>query len=152
MAIGERLAGTDFAAVFTSPLTRARETCALAGLAAGAVVDDDLVEWDYGEYEGRTTADIRRERPVWQLFDDGCPGGESIGEVGRRAECFIARLAAAPPGGTVAVFSHGHLLRILAARWVGAPADFGRHLVLDAGSVSVLGSERETPALVSWNG
>src|SRR5437763_13547469 len=115
--LGERLQGHTFARVFTSPLRRARRSCELAGFGPAAVVDPDLVEWNYGAYEGRKTADIRKERPDWHLFRDGCPGGESVQAVGARADRVLARLRAA--GGDVLVFSSGRFLRVLAARWLG---------------------------------
>lgn len=146
------LAGVKFDAVFVSPMQRARETCAIAGFGDVAVVDDGLKEWDYGVYEGRTTADIREELPGWSVWKDEIVGGETAEQVGVRADAVIARaLAAAPSGGKVALFAHAHLLRILAARWIGLPADGGRLLVLGTGSLSVLGWERETRVIVSWN-
>jgi probable phosphoglycerate mutase len=148
-----RLAGPlndrEFALVLTSPLQRARDTCALAGFGAVARVDDDLVEWDYGEYEGRTTVAIRAERPGWSLWSDGAPGGEDADSVGRRADRAIARVRAAP--GDALVFAHAHVLRVLAARWVGlAPAD-GARLALDSARVSVLAYEREVAVISEWN-
>jgi broad specificity phosphatase PhoE len=143
----ERLAGREFALVLSSPRARARETAALAGLSAE--VDEDLVEFDYGSYEGRTTPEIREERPGWSVWADGAPGGESAEQVGARADRVIARAVAA--GGDVAVFAHGHLLRILAARWIGLAATYGGHLALDTGSVSELGFERERRAIWLWN-
>ena len=137
-----------FFATLTSPLARAAETCPLAGH-TDAETRDDLVEWDYGAYEGRTTADIRVERPGWSLWKDGAPGGETAVDVGRRVDRVIAELRGAP--GDIAIFSHGHLLRVLAARWVGLPATAGALLSLDTASVSVLGYERETTVIVSWN-
>ena len=144
----ERLAGRDFALVLTSPRARARETAALAGY-GGAIVDEDLVEFDYGEYEGRTTPDIRVERPGWSVWADGAPGGETAAQVGARADRVIERALAAEDD--VAVFAHGHLLRILAARWIELPAAYGGHLALDTGSVSELGFERERRAIWLWN-
>ncbi len=141
--------GHRLAAVFTSPLARARQTSARLGWAGIETVDDDLLEWDYGEYEGRTTADIRRGRPTWDLFDDGAPGGETCEDVGRRADRIIARVRAVD--GDVACVSHAHLLRVLAARWVGMEADGARYFVLAAASMSELGWEREQPVIVSWN-
>jgi probable phosphoglycerate mutase len=142
------LAGRDLAAVLTSPMRRAIETCRLAGRAP-ARVRDDLSEWDYGAYEGRTTAEIRTERPAWSLWTDGAPGGERADDVGRRADRVIAELRSTP--GDAAVFSHGHLLRVLAARWLGLPAPAGAYFSLRTASVSVLGYERETSVIVSWN-
>jgi broad specificity phosphatase PhoE len=144
-----RLAGHAFAAVLASPLGRARDTCRIAGYGAPAVADDDLVEWDYGGYEGRTTDDIRGERPGWTLWRDGVPNGETAAEVGARADRVIARALSA--GGDVALFAHGHVLRVLAARWVGLPATAGRCLALDTTSLSVLGHERGERVIRHWN-
>ena len=143
----ERLAGRDFALVLSSPRSRARETAALAGLTPE--VDEDLVEFDYGSYEGRTTPEIREERPGWSVWADGAPGGETAEQVGARADRAIERALAA--GGDVAVVAHGHFLRILAARWIGLPATYGGHLALDTGSVSELGFERERRVIWIWN-
>jgi broad specificity phosphatase PhoE len=150
-AVGRWLASVapEPALVLTSPLSRAAETCRLAGLGDRAEVCDDLMEWDYGEYDGRTTDDIRTERPGWTLWADGVPGGESAADVGRRADRVIERARSA--AGEVICFSHGHLLRVLAARWVGLPPVGGRLLTLKAGAVSVLGWERETPVVSLWN-
>ncbi len=139
----------DPALVLTSPLARAAETCRLAGFADAAEPCADLVEWDYGEYEGETTDEIRVQRPDWTLWADGVPGGESAADVGRRADRVIERAAAAP--GDVLLFSHGHLLRVLAARWVGLPPAGGRVLALEAGAVCELGWEREIPVVSRWN-
>src|SRR5438270_6453766 len=122
--LGERLAGLTFARVFTSPLQRARRTCELAGFGDIAEVDPELVEWDYGACEGRLTADIRKERPDWQLFRDGCPGGETPAAVGARADRVLERVRAV--GGDVLLFSSGHFLRVLAARWLGLDPSAGR--------------------------
>ena len=147
--VGPRLAGRDFALVLASPLSRAWDTAALVGFADRAEPCDDLMEWDYGDYDGVTTAEIRTERPGWTVWADGVPNGETVDDVGRRADRAVGRAREA--GGDVVLFSHGHFLRILAARWVGlSPAD-GRRLALGPGSVSVLGWERETPVIVSWN-
>jgi broad specificity phosphatase PhoE len=143
------LAGWSFALVLTSPLRRAAETCRLAGLGAVTQVRPDLMEWDYGDYEGRTTADIRSERPGWTLWSDGVPGGETSEEVGARADRVIAEVREAH--GDVALFSHGHILRVLAARWVGLPPEAGRSFALATSTISVLGHERETPVIVRWN-
>jgi broad specificity phosphatase PhoE len=147
--LAARLAGNDFSLVLVSPARRARETCELCGLAADAQVRDDLQEWDYGEYEGLTTPEIEQRRPGWNLWRDGCPGGENATDTGARADRVIAELAAA--AAPVAVFSHGHLLRVLGARWVELPPQEGARLGLSTGSVSQLGSERATRILARWN-
>jgi broad specificity phosphatase PhoE len=149
--LGERLRGQTFAHVFTSPLQRARRTCELAGFGAAAAVDPDLVEWDYGAYEGRTTADIHKERPGWRLFRDGCPGGESVGQVGPRADRVVAKLRAL--GGEVLVFSSGHFSRVLAARWCGLEAGAGRFFYLATAALSALGYEHDKndPVIRLWN-
>lgn len=138
-----------FALVLASPLQRAAETCRLAGLGDAAEIRSDLVEWDYGEYEGRTTWEIRRERPGWTLWSDGVPGGETAGQVGARADRILTETRRG--GGDVALFSHGHFLRVLAARWIGFPPQEGRSLALGTATTSVLGFERETPVIVRWN-
>lgn len=150
-ALGARLAGIAFARVCTSPLQRAARTCELAGFGGVAERDPDLVEWNYGDYEGLRTAEIVAARPGWDLFRDGCPNGESAADVGVRADRVIARLRAA--GGNVLVFSSAHLLRVLAARWVGLPATGGHLLLLTTASLSVLGYEhgRDEPVLRLWN-
>jgi broad specificity phosphatase PhoE len=145
----DRLAGRGFALVLSSPFVRARETAALAGLGDGAQVDEDLAEFDYGEYEGLTTPEIRETRPGWSVWSDGAPGGETAAAVGVRADRVIERALAA--GGDVAVFAHGHLLRVLAARYIGLPASYGGHLALSTGSVSELGFERERRVIWLWN-
>ena len=147
--VNARLVGVEWALVLTSPLQRAVETCRLAGLGAQAQPDPDLEEWDYGAYEGLTTADIHAERPDWWLFADGCPGGEQPADVGARVDRVLERCRQA--GGDVALFAHGHVLRVLGARWAGAPPRFGGSLLLATASVSVLGWEREVPALSRWN-
>ena len=149
--LGERLQGLNFAAVFTSPLQRARRTCELAGFGAAARADPDLVEWNYGDFEGKTTAQIRRQRPDWDLFRDGCPSGESVAEVGARADRVVARLRAV--GGDVLVFSSGHFLRVLAARWLGLPPAGGRYLYLGTATLSTLGYEHglNEPVIRLWN-
>jgi broad specificity phosphatase PhoE len=136
--------------VYSSPLQRALDTCAIAGLAQDVRIDSDLVEWDYGEYEGLTSAEIERMRPGWNLFDDGCPGGESASHVGGRADAFLRRIGAAG-GGVVIAFAHGHLLRVLAARWLGLPPEWGRSLMLGAPSISTLVWEHGNPAIDGWN-
>ncbi len=149
LALRDRLGPRRFAVVLTSPRVRAAETCRLAGYGDVAEVADDLTEWDYGEYEGRTTAAIREDRPGWTLWGDGVPGGESAAQVAGRADRVVERLRAVD--GDVAVFAHGHLLRVLAARWLDLPPEAGRLLSLDPASVSALGWEREQPVVVSWN-
>jgi probable phosphoglycerate mutase len=148
-ALGRRLAGREFSLVLTSPLARARDTCALAGYGEQARVEPNLREWDYGDYEGRTTSQIRAERPDWFLWRDGVPNGESLCDVAARAQTVI--LNAASADGDVLLFSHGHLLRILAACWLGLPADAGRLLALGTASLSTLGYERETRVVNRWN-
>ena len=145
----ERLAGIAFALVLTSPRRRALETCRLAGFGGRAIVDDDLAEWDYGADEGRTTAEIRRDRPGWTIWRDGPSGGETIDQVAARAERVIARARAAD--GDVLAFAHGHLLRILGARWVGLAAVDGRALLLEPATLSILGWEHESPVIARWN-
>jgi broad specificity phosphatase PhoE len=149
--LGERLKGLTFRQVLTSPLQRARRTCELAGFATAAEVDPDLVEWNYGAYEGRKTVDIHRERPDWQLFRDGCPGGESPADVGARADRVVARLRALDSD--VLLFSSGHFLRVFAARWCGLEVSFGRYLLLTVATLSILGYEhnRAEPAIHLWN-
>ena len=146
----ERLKGVDFALVLTSPLQRALETCRQAGLLDRAEVSDDLHEWDYGRYEGLTTPQIREQQPDWNLWTDGAPDGESPEQVSARADRVLERIRAAD--GDVALFSHGHMLRSLGARWIGVPITAGTHLMLSTASVSVLGYERESPVLRLWNG
>jgi broad specificity phosphatase PhoE len=150
-SLAQRLMGVAFARVLRSPRARALRTCELAGFGGQAAIDPDLQEWEYGQYEGRRTADIRQERPGWDLFRDGCPGGEAVEAVGARADRVIARLRAVE--GNVVVFSHGHLLRVLAARWLGLPARAARHFVLSTAALSILGYEhtRDEPALRLWN-
>ena len=150
-SLAQRLTGVVFARVLTSPLSRALRTCELAGFGGQAEIDADLQEWDYGQYEGQRTADIRQERPGWDLFRDGCPGGESVEVVGARADRVMARLRGVE--GNVLVFSHGHFLRVLAARWLGLPAGAARHFVLSTAALSILGYEhtRDEPALRLWN-
>jgi probable phosphoglycerate mutase len=144
-----RLARYDFALVLTSPLERARETCALAGLGDGAEVEPELREFEYGAYEGRTTADIREERPGWNVWRDGSPGGETAEMVGERADRAIARALEA--GGDVALFAHGHVLRVIGARWIELPAVYGGHLGLGTAAVCELDYERETRVIGLWN-
>jgi broad specificity phosphatase PhoE len=150
-ALRDYLGGRKFAAVFTSPMQRARETCAIAGYGDQAVVEDGLREWDYGVYEGRTTAEIRAEIPGWNVWKVTIVGGESLEHVGERANGVIYRAVKAGAGGDVALFAHAHILRILAAKWLGMNAIGGQLLVLGTGSLSVLGHERETRVIESWN-
>ena len=145
----ERLAHCQFERVLCSPLTRARETCELSGFGALAKQRADLLEWDYGGYEGLTSAEIKRKRPDWKLWCDGCPGGESPKEVGARADRVIAELRAGK--GTVAVFSHGHMLRVLGARWIGLEVARGGNLGLATGALCLLSHEHEEPVLARWN-
>ena len=144
------LARETFALVLVSPLQRARETCELTGLGAAAVIDPDLVEWNYGDYEGLTPNQIRERRPDWLLFRDGCPGGETPEQVGARVDRVIAR--AREVAGNVAVFAHGHVLRVLGARWIGLPVSAGQHFLLGTGTLCVLGHYQAIPALQIWNG
>jgi probable phosphoglycerate mutase len=146
------LAAVPFGLVLTSPRHRASRTCELAGLGANACTDPDLAEWDYGDYEGLTSAEIQKLRPGWELFRDGCPGGESPGQVSERADRLIARIL--PEKGAVALFSHGHFGRALAARWAGLPVADGRHLLLDTASFGILSFEHGNPAspvIARWN-
>ena len=146
---GRALEGWDFALVLVSPRRRARETCRIAGLGDRATVREDLAEVDYGDDEGRTTDEIRAQRPGWTLWRDGPLNGESVEHAGERADRVVAECRAA--GGDVAVFAHGHILRILGARWVGLPATAGGLLALDTAAVSVLGWERESAVIRHWN-
>lgn len=149
--LGERLSGPAFAKVLTSPSQRAARTAQLAGFGDMAEIDPDLAEWDYGQYEGRLTAEILAERPDWQLFRDGCPGGEAAGQVGARADRVIQRVRAAHDN--VLVFSSAHILRVLAARWLGLEAAGGRYLLLGTASLSILGYEHNLaePVIRLWN-
>jgi len=146
--LAPRLRGWEFSLILCSPMTRARRTAELAGL-TGAEVDPDLLEWDYGDYEGRTTVDIRTGRPGWNLFDDGVPGGETLEQVTERVDRVIERVLAQP--GDVACVAHAHLLRVMAVRWVGLGPGAARYLTLRPISVSVLGWEREQPVVERWN-
>jgi broad specificity phosphatase PhoE len=150
-SLGLRLQGLTFVRVFASPLQRARRTCELAGFGAVATVDADLVEWNYGAYEGLTSAEIRRQRPDWQLYRDGCPEGETLAEIGARADRVIDR--ARVVNANVLLFSSGHFLRILAARWLGLEPAAGRLFALDTASLSLLGYEHDLsePVLRLWN-
>jgi probable phosphoglycerate mutase len=148
-ALGARLRGREFAAVFTSPLVRAVDTCKLAGLGDGAVVRPELSEWDYGEYEGRTTADIRETVPGWTVWSHESPGGETPEQVGARCDALIEELVQVD--GDVACFAHGHILRVLGARWMGVAPEKGANLALSTGTLSVLGWERVNRTLRLWN-
>jgi broad specificity phosphatase PhoE len=150
-SLAGRLAGIDFAEVLTSPLQRASRTCALAGFEGRAKVDPDLVEWDYGIFEGMKTVDIRVDYPNWSLFRDGAPGGESVEALGTRADRVIAHIRGIE--GRVLLFSHGHFCRVLAARWLGLPASDARHFLLGTASLSILGYEHnpEEPVIKLWN-
>ena len=149
--LGPRLAGLTFAKVFTSPLQRATRTCELAGFAAAAEVDRDLVEWDYGDYEGLRTAEIHEKRPEWQLFRNGCPGGESPDQIGARADRVVSRVRAVK--GDVLIFSSGHFLRVLAARWLALEPVNGSLFMLKTASLSALGYENELsqPVISLWD-
>ncbi len=148
-ALAPRLADRRYAMVLVSPLRRARETCELCGLAADAQTLPQLAEWDYGDYEGLTSAEIELRRPGWSLWRDGCPGGESATQVAARVDEVIASLDTVE--GAVAIFAHGHVLRVLAARWLQAEPQFGARLMLDTGAVSTLGFEHGVRALRRWN-
>ena len=150
-ALGVRLRGLVFAKTFMSPSQRAVRTCELAGFGDGAALDPDLMEWDYGHYEGRRTAEILVERPDWQLFRDGCPGGETTAEIGARADRVVSRVRAVH--GDVLLFSSGHILRVLAARWLGLEPAGGRYFVLGTAALCILGYEHNLsePAIRLWN-
>jgi broad specificity phosphatase PhoE len=147
--VGTELQTRRFAAVWTSPLSRAAESCRLAGFGDVAVPREELMEWDYGEYEGRTTPEIRSERPGWTLWADGVPAGETVGEVAERVDRVLAE--ADSVGGDTLFFAHGHVLRVLAARWLGLEPAEGRLFALDPATLSVLGYERETRVIRLWN-
>ena len=147
--LAERLAGRSFSHVLSSPLARALDTCKIAGYSDAAELTDDLLEWDYGDYEGLTTADIRGKVPGWTIWTGDPPGGEGIVQVAERVGRVIDRAGSA--GGDVALFAHGHVLRVLAACWLGLPPDNGRLFSLGTASLSILGYERETPVVTLWN-
>ena len=147
--LGQALREWSFGLVLSSPLERALDTCRLAGLGDSVETTDDLLEWDYGEYEGITTPQIREGRPDWYLWRDGCPGGELPEDVGRRADRVVARVADADED--VALFAHGHILRVVAARWLGLGPEAGALLALSTATISVLGYERETRVVRRWN-
>jgi broad specificity phosphatase PhoE len=144
--VGAALAGRDFAAVFSSPRRRAVETAALAGFPA-TIIDEDLAEWDYGDYEGLTSAEINERRPGWSLWRDGCPGGEDGDAVARRVDRVIERCGDAD----ALLFAHGHVLRVLGARWVGLDASWGHALLLDTATIGTLGHEHDEPVIAAWN-
>jgi probable phosphoglycerate mutase len=148
-ALGSRLRAWTFSLVLTSPLLRALETCRLAGYGEQAQVRPDLVEWDYGRYEGLTTPQIQEIHPNWSLWRDGCPGGEHAEDVGRRVDRVIAEVRGVH--GDVLIFAHGHVLRVLTARWLGEPPEGGRHYALQTATVSVLGYEHTDPVIRQWN-
>ena len=148
-AIGRRLKGRPFALVLSSPMVRAVETCRLAGYGDQVALTDDLKEWDYGDYEGRRTVDIQKERPGWLLWTDGVPNGETAEQVAQRADKVIARSGTA--GGDVALFAHGHILRVLCARWLGLPPTDGKMFALGTATVSVLGFEHDYHVIRHWN-
>jgi len=143
------LARENFALVLTSPLERARKTCELAGLGGRAEIDNDLMEWNYGEYEGLTPRQIHAQRSDWMLFTDGCPGGESPEQIGARVDRVIARVRVVE--GHVALFAHGHIFRVFAARWLGFPATAGSHFLLDTATLNILSYYRGVPAVKRWN-
>lgn len=147
--VGRRLAGRRFALVLSSPLSRALDTCRLAGFGDHVQLDDDLVEWDYGEYEGLTTEEITARRPGWWMWTDGYPGGEMPADVAARCDRVIARCRAAD--GDVAVFAHGHTLRVFGARWIDQPPALGGALKLATAAISMLGWEHDLPAINTWN-
>jgi len=145
----ERLGQKKFKKVFCSPLKRAKETCEISGYLKQAAIDQDLLEWDYGDYEGKTSAEIHKTDPHWTIFSKGAPNGESIGDVGTRAQRMIAKVR--DISGDVAIFSSGHFLRSFVAKWLHLPISEGKLFLLSTASISVLGYEREQPAIVSWN-
>jgi broad specificity phosphatase PhoE len=149
VAVGRWLAGRKFALVLSSPLSRAVDTCRLAGYGDVAQVDPNLCEWNYGDYEGHSTPEIQQQRPGWSLWQDGPLNGETVEQVGARADAVLARVATVD--GDVALFAHGHILRILTARWLGLAPDCGRLFALGTATVSTLGHERETRVIASWN-
>jgi probable phosphoglycerate mutase len=148
-SLAPELSKQDFSLVLCSPLRRARETCTLAGFGDAAEICEDLHEWDYGDYEGLSTPQIRAERPDWFLWRDGCPGGESPSQIQERADRVLDRAREA--SGDVIMFAHGHILRVLGARWTAQPAAFGARLALGTGALCTLGYERDTEVLQEWN-
>lgn len=151
LALGARLAGRSFSLVLTSPLSRAAETAALAGYGDLALPDDDLMEWDYGALEGRTTPDIQTEFPDWAIWTGSWPGAETVEQVGQRVDRVIARCLAPDVSGDVLLFAHGHLLRVLAARWLQLPPENGGLFALSTATVSIVGWDRGRPVIETWN-
>ena len=149
LKLKERLSSSHFSKVLVSPLQRAKLTCQLAGFLDAAIIDEDLVEWNYGDYEGKKTADILKKDPAWDIFTKGAPNGESIADVDRRARHVIKKIKEAP--GNVALFSSGHILRAIAACWLGMTAAEGKFFQLSTASISTLGYERENPVILTWN-
>ena len=150
--LAKQLGAVGFSRVFTSPLLRARRTSELAGLSDAAEIEVDAVEWDYGDYEGRRPAEIRNERPDWNIFRDGCPRGETPAQITERSDRLIGRLRKL--GGNIALFSHGQFGRIVGVRWIGLPIDQAQHFILGTASVSILGfghNRADEPAIVAWN-
>jgi broad specificity phosphatase PhoE len=147
--LGEKLKGIEFAAVWSSPMSRAIDTARLAGYEHDVRIDDRLTEWAYGEYEGMTTPEIRETRPDWFLWRDGCPGGESPAQVGARADGLVEEVRAVQ--GDVLLFAHGHILRVITARWLGYPPGEGMHFSLGTATLSILGWEREAASIWRWN-
>ncbi len=150
--LGDPLGQVPFSRILCSPRLRARQTCELAGLGTSMELEPDLAEWNYGEYEGQRSLEILDSRPDWNLFEHGCPGGESVQQVSERADRLLARLMAADE--TIALFTHGHFARILGARWIGLDAIQGKHLLLNPASISILGCEphhTDTPGILLWN-
>ncbi|MDB6027641.1 MAG: phosphoglycerate mutase [Verrucomicrobiales bacterium] len=150
--LAQHLQNIRFVRVLTSPRQRARRTCELAGLGSVAKIESDLTEWDYGDYEGQRSVDILQVRPRWNLFRDGCPRGETPGQIAERTDRFITRLRALD--GNIALFSHGHFGRVLAARWIGLTVSEAQHFLLDTASLSILGYEHnhdESPIIALWN-
>jgi broad specificity phosphatase PhoE len=147
--LGEKLKGIEFAAVWSSPMSRAIDTARLAGYEHDVRIDDRLTEWAYGEYEGMTTPEIRETRPDWFLWRDGCPGGESPAQVGARADGLVEEVRVVQ--GDVLLFAHGHILRVITARWLGYPPGDGMHFSLGTATLSILGWEREAASIWRWN-
>ena len=147
--LGDRLRGHAFQTILASPLQRAQQTCAIAGLLKTAQIDPNLVEWNYGDFEGMTSAQINKMQPNWSIFSNGAPNGESVADIGKRADKVLAKIQSLH--GDVALFSHGHFLRALAARWLQLPAQDGRLFALFPGSLSILGFEKNTQVLFLWN-